>query len=206
MITAYIKENWIFALGFLAQLIFGMRIVIQWWIAENERRAVSPVLYWNLSVVASVLFLLYGVLRGDAVIIVGQFVAYYIYVRNLYLKRYWQDINVLWQIILLIAPFAIVYSTAFIGVDSEYNHQVWDIFLWIGFLGQALLNIRFLYQLYYSEKAKESTLPPGFWWLSVGGAVLIIAYAFHRNDPVLLISQGLSLVPYVRNVMLTLQR
>ncbi len=182
-----------------------MRIVIQWWIAENERRPVSPVLFWNLSVVASGLFLLYGVLRGDTVIIVGQFVAYYIYVRNLYLKRYWQDVNILWQIFLLIAPFAIIYGTAFVGGDSEYNYEVLDIFVWIGFLAQALLNIRFLYQLYYSEKAKESTLPPGFWWLSVAGAVLIIVYAFHRNDPVLFLSQVLSLVPYVRNIMLTLQ-
>lgn len=68
-------------------MLFGIRIVIQWWIAEKRRESVSPSLFWKFSLAGSAIFLVYGILRTDIVIIVGQIISYVIYIRNLQLKE-----------------------------------------------------------------------------------------------------------------------
>ena len=72
----------------------------------------------------------------------------------------------------------------------------------LGAIGQLMLNFRFLYQWYYSEKHHSSLLPLGFWVMSTVGSIAVIAYASFRIDPVLLVSQTMGLVPYVRNIFL----
>ncbi|QLH33448.1 MAG: lipid-A-disaccharide synthase N-terminal domain-containing protein [Cyclobacteriaceae bacterium] len=79
-------------------------------------------------------------------------------------------------------------------------------FLLVGAVGQVFLNLRFLYQWYYSEKQKQSILPTGFWWLSISGGVLVIIYSIYRRDPVLLLAQGMAIVPYTRNLILSTKR
>ncbi|QLH33449.1 MAG: lipid-A-disaccharide synthase N-terminal domain-containing protein [Cyclobacteriaceae bacterium] len=88
-----IRTYWIFGVGFLAQLLFGIRIVIQWWIAEKRRESVSPSLFWKFSLAGSAIFLVYGILRTDIVIIVGQIISYVIYIRNLQLKGDWPKLS-----------------------------------------------------------------------------------------------------------------
>jgi lipid-A-disaccharide synthase-like uncharacterized protein len=53
---------------------------------------VSPALYWQVSLAGSFIVLVYGVLRKDPVIILGQILSYYIYIRNLQLKQRWTSI------------------------------------------------------------------------------------------------------------------
>ena len=38
----------IYALGFLAQICFSARLLIQWIISEKEKQVVSPTLFWLL--------------------------------------------------------------------------------------------------------------------------------------------------------------
>jgi lipid-A-disaccharide synthase-like uncharacterized protein len=73
-----------------------------------------------------------------------------------------------------------------------------------GIFGQLLFNLRFLYQLYYSERKKYSVLPSGFWWISIFGAIVTLIYAIFRRDIVLIVAQSFSLIPYFRNVMIGL--
>ncbi|HRG78896.1 MAG TPA: lipid-A-disaccharide synthase N-terminal domain-containing protein, partial [Cyclobacteriaceae bacterium] len=75
-----------------------------------------------------------------------------------------------------------------------------DLFIIIGSIGQLLLNFRYLYQWYHSEKANESILPLGFWVISAFASVMVVIYGIYRNDPVLLVAQGLGLVAYLRNI------
>jgi lipid-A-disaccharide synthase-like uncharacterized protein len=70
----------------------------------------------------------------------------------------------------------------------------------LGAIGQLMLNLRFLYQWYYSEKFNQSILPKGFWILSLIGSVLVVVYAVYRLDPVLLLAQSLGLIVYIRNL------
>jgi lipid-A-disaccharide synthase-like uncharacterized protein len=202
----YLRTYWIFGLGFLAQSLFGVRIIIQWWISEKRKKVVSPSLFWRFSLAGSALFLIYGILRIDIVIIFGQIVAYGIYVRNLQLKGDWIKFSTVTRLSLITIPVCSVLWV--LGMTLEVGFadtliQNWNAFLLIGVGGQLLLNVRFLYQLYYSEKQKESILPTGFWTISLIGAILIVVYSIYRRDPVLLLAQGLAIVPYIRNIILS---
>lgn len=193
-------------MGFLAQSLFGVRIIIQWWISEKRKKVVSPSLFWRFSLAGSALFLIYGILRIDIVIIFGQIVAYGIYVRNLQLKGDWIKFSTVTRLSLITIPVCSVLWV--LGMTLEVGFadtliQNWNAFLLIGVGGQLLLNVRFLYQLYYSEKQKESILPTGFWTISLIGAILIVVYSIYRRDPVLLLAQGLAIVPYIRNIILS---
>lgn len=78
----------------------------------------------------------------------------------------------------------------------EHN-PVW---LAIGFFGQALFFGRFFFQWLASERRKESVIPRSFWFFSLGGGVVLLAYAIHRNDPVFILGQATGLFIYVRNL------
>jgi lipid-A-disaccharide synthase-like uncharacterized protein len=72
----------------------------------------------------------------------------------------------------------------------------------LGLLGQLLFTGRMLVQWIASEKEKRSVVPPMFWWLSLMGSVLLLAYFFWRWDPVGLIGQAFGFVIYIRNLVL----
>jgi lipid-A-disaccharide synthase-like uncharacterized protein len=76
--------------------------------------------------------------------------------------------------------------------------------LWkvIGFTGILTFSSRFLVQWIYSEKHKESKVPPIFWWQSIIGSVLCLAYSLRQQDSVFIAGYLFNLIPYVRNLML----
>jgi len=65
-----------------------------------------------------------------------------------------------------------------------------------------VFTLRFVYQWIYSERKKESTLPLGFWVISLIGSSLILSYAIIRKDPVLLAGHLFGAVVYIRNIFL----
>jgi lipid-A-disaccharide synthase-like uncharacterized protein len=83
-------------------------------------------------------------------------------------------------------------------------HSLEGMSLWIkiGFLGQAVFTARFLVQWVASERKRDSIVPVAFWWLSLTGGLILLAYAIHRNDPVIITGQAMGLVVYIRNLML----
>ena len=72
----------------------------------------------------------------------------------------------------------------------------------LGMLGQVLFFSRFLIQWIASEKKGKSTIPLSFWWLSIGGGLLLLIYAIWREDPVITLGQSVGLFVYVRNLVL----
>jgi lipid-A-disaccharide synthase-like uncharacterized protein len=76
----------------------------------------------------------------------------------------------------------------------------------IGFAGQALFTLRFLAQWIASERARQSTVPIAFWWLSLAGGAVLFVYALHRRDPVFALGQGSGLAIYARNLVLISRR
>jgi lipid-A-disaccharide synthase-like uncharacterized protein len=88
-----------------------------------------------------------------------------------------------------------------------YDHAIaWltvdHIWLVIGFLGQALFASRFIVQWFKSEIVGRSVIPLTFWYFSVGGGIVLLAYAIYKMDPVFITGQGAGLVVYGRNLML----
>jgi lipid-A-disaccharide synthase-like uncharacterized protein len=199
----------IYALGFFAQSLFGSRLIVQWIQSEKKGKVVSPTVFWVLSLMASFLFLIYGVLRNDPVILIGQTLSYYIYIRNLQLKGFWKKIPTVFQILIFPLPVLLLSWIVLFAPESfkaiVNKSDFTDIMIVIGTVGQLLLNLRYLYQWYYSEKAKESLLPLGFWVISLAASILVVAYASTRLDPVLLVSQGFGMMAYSRNIYLSLR-
>jgi len=196
--------TWILALGFFSQALFGVRMIVQVIHTERAGRVASPTIYWQISLLGSFLFLIYGILRDDVVIILGQTLSYFIYIRNIQLKNEWRKIPSLLRILLLILPFAIL-GWISLGIDKRLstiigNNDFTDPILLIGATGQLMHNLRFVYQWYYSEREKVSVLPIGFWIISAVASVMILIYAFDRPDPVLLVAQCLGFFAYLRNI------
>ena len=71
--------------GFLGQIMFSMRFLIQWLVSEWRRRSIVPVAFWYFSLAGGVTLLAYAIYREDPVFIVGQAGGLIIYARNLYL-------------------------------------------------------------------------------------------------------------------------
>jgi lipid-A-disaccharide synthase-like uncharacterized protein len=76
------------------------------------------------------------------------------------------------------------------------------LWLAIGFGGQLLFTSRFLVQWIASERRRQSIVPTAFWWLSLGGASLLLAYAIWRRDPVFILGQAFGFIVYTRNLIL----
>jgi lipid-A-disaccharide synthase-like uncharacterized protein len=76
------------------------------------------------------------------------------------------------------------------------------LWLIIGFTGQALFTARFLVQWIASERKRDSIVPVAFWWFSLLGGLTLLSYASYRQDPVIIVGQGMGLVVYTRNLML----
>ena len=77
-----------------------------------------------------------------------------------------------------------------------------SIWIGLGFLGQAAFSGRFLVQWVASERAGRSLVPTGFWYLSIVGSALLLAYAVHQRDPVFTVGQSAGMLIYLRNLLL----
>lgn len=200
------KTLFIFGLGFCAQVLFAARMIVQWVQSERAGRVISPAFFWQTSLVASFLLMGYGILRGDVVIFVGQLISYGIYIRNLQLKDAWRRIPLVFRVLAMVMPVVLVTWLLLADHDfgvllltqSDFSHPL----MIMGAVGQGLTSFRFIYQWYFSEKARASVFPLGFWGISLAGAWLVLIYAVYRFDPVLLLAQALGVVIYTRNIML----
>ena len=82
------------------------------------------------------------------------------------------------------------------------NEAIPSWLLWLGIISQVIFTLRFVYQWLYSERKKSSSLPFGFWLLSLIGSLLILVYAVNRKDPVLFVGHLLGSIIYIRNLIL----
>lgn len=80
--------------------------------------------------------------------------------------------------------------------------SVSHLWLLVGLLGQALFASRFILQWFRSELEGRSVIPLSFWYCSVGGGVVLLAYAIYKEDPVFIIGQASELIVYARNLAL----
>ena len=197
----------IYVIGYLAQVFFSARILLQWILSERAKKVISPAIFWQLSIVGSYLLFVYGWLRDDFAIILGQIISYYIYIWNLDKKHQWKKLPFIIRTLLLLTPVAaILYmlkdESAF--VDQFFRNEKIPLWLLIyGSMGQIIFTLRFVYQWIYSKRKDESLLPIGFWVISLLGSLIIVSYAIYRRDPVLILGQSTGLIAYSRNIYLS---
>ena len=75
----------------------------------------------------------------------------------------------------------------------------WVLF---GLAAQLMFTGRFLVQWLASEKQKKSVIPVSFWYFSIVGGLILLAYAIYRVDPVFILGQALGVFIYARNLWL----
>jgi lipid-A-disaccharide synthase-like uncharacterized protein len=192
--------------GFFAQFLFFARTIVQWFKSEQEGEVISPVIYWQISLLASILMLTYGIFRNDFSIVLGQVLVYSVYVRNLQLKNAWKKMHKITRTLSIVIP-VIYLGWLIFGQNHNFssilkNDDVTLFLLIWGSAGQVIFTSRFLYQWLYSEYHNDSVLPLGFWFISTVGSLMIFVYSIPRLDPVLFVSHSLGLFMYTRNILL----
>ncbi|GIW77610.1 MAG: hypothetical protein KatS3mg104_2673 [Phycisphaerae bacterium] len=73
------------SLGFLGQLLFTGRMVVQWLVSEKNKKSVVPPIFWWMSLAGSTMLMLYFLWRRDPIGLLGQSFGWFIYVRNLWM-------------------------------------------------------------------------------------------------------------------------
>ncbi|MHC4563681.1 MAG: lipid-A-disaccharide synthase N-terminal domain-containing protein [Planctomycetota bacterium] len=75
-----------------------------------------------------------------------------------------------------------------------------NIWIAVGFVGQAIFGLRFVVQWIATERRKKSVVPVMFWYLSLLGSVILLSYAIYLRNPVFIAGFSLNLLIYLRNL------
>ena len=200
------NDYFIYSIGLTAQLLFSLRLLIQWLFSEKENKVVAPTFFWIVSLIASILFFMYGYLRNDFAIMLGQFITYYIYIRNLQLQNQWNRLRKGIQIVFINFPLIVLLITFLRGefdFSQLFNQDFIPIWLLaLGIVSQLIFTLRFIFQWIISEKNKLSQLPSSFWIISTVGSVIILIYSIFRKDPILFIGHAFGIIIYCRNLII----
>ena len=196
---------WVYMLGLAGMAIYGVRIVVQWYLSEKSHQVESPGIYWIMSSIGAIILYIYGWLRKDLSIIFGESLSYYIYMWNISIMGLYKKVPrsvVVIQALFPILILILIFKDFPTFVDNFLrNEAVPPRLLAFGMLGQFTYEIRSVYQLVYSYRRKASILPLGHWVLAVAGSLMIIMYGLIRHDWVLVIGQ-FAIVFSIRNIMI----
>ena len=80
-----------------------------------------------------------------------------------------------------------------------------DWWVILGLIAQGLFTMRFLVQWIASERAGHSVIPTAFWFLSIGGGLLLLGYSLYRKDAVFIAGQAFGVFVYLRNLYFVLR-
>lgn len=218
------NENWreiLYPLGFLPALIFGIRGLAQWITSEIKQKSVVSKSFWKLSLVGNICLLIHSLIQMQYHVCLIQSCNAIISWRNLNLMQE-KGLQVSLKRVILFMILAVVGSSlAFVIQDYFfYNGSIhnwfripttpWqntlqkipDVWHLIGFIGLVLFSSRFWIQWWFAEKQKVSYLGSQFWWTTLIGDALTLAYFVRIADPVNFIGPIFGLIPYIRNLIL----
>jgi len=71
----------------------------------------------------------------------------------------------------------------------------------LGWGGAAIFFSRFYVQWFYSERAKKSVIPIGFWYMSACGSLMLFTYGVITGSPLGVLSHSFNIVVYSRNLV-----
>jgi len=188
------------AIGAIGQGCFALRTLIQWQAAERAGRSVAPRSFWWWSLAGALLMLVFSLDRRETVLAGGYAAGAWIYARNLTLRSEAapRDLADRWLEIAFVSSLLVLPALAQ-GLRDAATSPVWYAVVCVG---QLLWSSRFAVQWLHSERIGESAFPRLFWWLSLAGNGLLLAYAIHRSDPILIAAFAFGPIAQVRNLVL----
>lgn len=74
-------------IGWLGNIAFTTRFIVQWFATERKKQVVVPSAFWWLSLAGSWLMLTYAIYRRDSVFIFANLFNWIPYIRNLVIHR-----------------------------------------------------------------------------------------------------------------------
>ncbi len=90
-----------------------------------------------------------------------------------------------------------------VSPDGKFLGAPFSVLEVIGWLGNAVFFSRFLVQWHATERRKQVTVPPLFWWLSLAGSLLLLSYAIlDKKGPVIVFAYAFTWIPYIRNLII----
>lgn len=212
-------REFLYPLGYFAQLAFGWRFLQQWLMSELKQKSVVTRAFWQISLVGNVLLGIHTFIQMQFHICIIQACNGIIAWRNLNLmEERSQQFQTRSVILMLVGSLTAIFSGFLLqgyflgdGIVEWFRMPIWDghtaqhvSFFWhlIGFFGLALFSSRFWIQWWNAERNQSSYVGPSFWWLSLTGGLLSLFYFIYIEDPVNIIGPAMGLIPYVRNLML----
>jgi lipid-A-disaccharide synthase-like uncharacterized protein len=195
-------------LAWVGQGCFFSRFLIQWIASERARRSVAPMIFWWLSLLGSLLLGAKTIASGDAVLTPGYFINGSIYLRNIWLAGSEQEnrsrLGPLPAAMLALLAAILLFTVG--GVSPREGLADSALWLSIGIGGQAVWSSRFLLQWWFSERAGRSYFPRAFWWFTLVGSILNLAYtwqyAMALGEWVYFVGFLLTPIYPIRNLML----
>lgn len=82
------KINVFVVIGFIGQLFFSARFLVQWIATEKAKKSTVPFSFWIFSLLGSIALLTYAIYRKDPIFILGQLPNILIYSRNIYFIKF----------------------------------------------------------------------------------------------------------------------
>lgn len=214
-------RDWLYPLGYLSALAFTSRMLLQWLTSETKKQSVVMPAFWKLSLGGNLLLALHALIQMQFHVCVVQACNGVISWRNLNLMQpASKQVSTRRVFVLLLGSIFMVFmlfwlQATLIAQSSDTWFRIpsspwqdnaslnismgWHL---LGFIGLVLFGSRFWIQWWYAEKHQTSYLGRAFWWTSLLGEAMCLAYFLKINDSVNFIGPAFGLIPYIRNLIL----
>lgn len=97
-----------------------------------------------------------------------------------------------------------MFSSVIEFIKSAITEQIIGDPVWatVALVGQVVFGGRFILQWIVSEYKKRSHVPTSFWYVSLVGSFILLAYSIHIKNPVFVLGFSLNTLIYIRNLHL----
>jgi len=194
--------------GLVGNILFSLRVLVQWIASERARKSVVPVSFWWISLAATLVFIIYSIGKitsegiGYLPFLLGVVITLVPYLRNLWIHYRPADSPRGMRLIIASAIVMALIPAFFFKRTQTATNAVF----YIGLLGNAIFGARFFVQWVQSEARQRSVMGLAFWYVSLVGSVIMLIYGVGLLDLVIILSYLFNSIPYVRNILLIRRR